>query len=236
MIIEKKNPIKLQRPAVLIDIELEPKPKPPLPHKNGFAICITGSPGSGKSSVLFSMIKSKDGYKKRFHKIISVIPQSSLNSLKANPLKNIPENQKFEDLTYDNLDDIISQVEESRTEDLLTLLPLDDVSAELQDSIILKKMMRLFLNRRHLKLSIICIAHSLTGKGALPYTVRKNLSHLIAFKPSSSLDILNNEFLHLPKDKFAELTSYVYQNPHDHLMIDLNNHKMYKNFNPIEIH
>ena len=93
--------------------------------------------------------------------------------------------------------------------------------------------MRLYLNRRHLKLSIISIAHSLTGKGTLPYTIRKNLSHLILFKPPSSLDILNNDFLNLPKDKFHELTQYVFRDPHDHLMIELNRNRLCKNFNAL---
>eukprot|EP01045_Picozoa_sp_COSAG04_P052521 COSAG04_NODE_22431_length_355_cov_0.605469_1_plen_98_part_00 len=96
-------------------------------------------------------------------------------------------------------------------------------------------MMRLHINRRNLKLSIISISHSLTGTGALPYTIRKNLSHLIMFKPSSSMDILNTDFLHLPKDKFQELTNYVYKGPHDHLMIELNRNKLYKNFNALTL-
>ena len=235
MIIEKKNPIKLQRPAVIIDIPLEPKPKPPLPDKNGFCISIVGPAGSGKTSVMLSMIKSKDGYRKRFHKIICVIPSSSLNSLKANPLEDLPDNQKFEELTEDNLDDIIGMIEENREEDLLTLLLMDDVSQSLQDPHLLKKMMRLYLNRRHLKLSIMSIGHSLTGKGALPYTIRKNCSHLILFKPSSSLDILNTDFLNMKKEKFKELMDYVYQDPHDHLMIELSMNKLYRNFNPLSI-
>lgn len=42
--IEKTIPnLKLTRPAVIIDTELEPKPKLPLPHKNGFAIAIVGA-------------------------------------------------------------------------------------------------------------------------------------------------------------------------------------------------
>ena len=180
-----------------------------------------------------SLVKSKDAYKKRFHKIISVIPESSLKSLKVNPLKDIPDGQKFESLTYSNLEDIIEMVESNREQDLLTLLLLDDVSAELQDLALLKLMMRIFLNRRHLKLSILSIAHSLTGKGALPYTIRKNLSHLILFKLSSGMDILNQDYLNLPKQSFKELMDYVYQKPHDHLMIDLSNNKLYKNFNPL---
>ena len=236
MIIEKQNSnLKLTRPALIIDIDLEPKPKAPLPFKNGFAIAIVGAPGSGKSSVMFSLIKSKDAYRKRFHKVIAVIPSSSLDSLKSNPLKDLPEDQQFEDLSFENLEEIVDMVEANREQDMLTLLLLDDVSAELQDPIILKKMMRLFLNRRHLKLSIISIAHSLTGKGALPYTIRKNLSHLILFKPSSSLDVLNSDFLHMPKDKFKELTDYVYKDAHDHLMIELNRNRLYKNFNALTL-
>ena len=91
MIIEKPNPnLKLQRPSVIIDTVLDPKPKPPLPTKNGFCISIVGPAGSGKTSVMLSMVKSKDGYRKRFHKIIAVIPSSSLNSLKSNPLDDLP--------------------------------------------------------------------------------------------------------------------------------------------------
>ena len=235
MIIEKPSNLKLTRPAVIIDIPLEPTPKLPLAQKSGFCYAIVGRAGSGKTSTLLAMVKSADAYKKRFHKIITVIPDSSLNSLKSNPLKDLPDNQKFDELTYSNLEEIIEQVESNREEDFLTLLLLDDVSAELQDPGLLKLMMRLYLNRRHLKLSIMSIAHSLTGKGALPYTIRKNCSHLILFKPSSGMNVLNDEYLHLPKDRFRELTNFVYQKPHDHLMIDLSNNKMYKNFNSLSI-
>ena len=41
-------------------------------------------------------------------------PRSSLNSLKVNPLKDLPDNQKFDSLTYETLEDIIEQVEENR--------------------------------------------------------------------------------------------------------------------------
>jgi GTPase SAR1 family protein len=115
MIIEKPNPnLKLQRPSVIIDTVLDPKPKQPLPAKNGFCVSIVGPAGSGKTSVMLSMVKSKDGYRKRFHKIIAVIPSSSLSSLKSNPLDDLPDGQRFEELTYETLEDIIDMVEENR--------------------------------------------------------------------------------------------------------------------------
>ena len=57
------------------------------------------------------MVKSKDGYRKRFHKIIAVIPSSSLASLAANPLDDLLDGQRFEELTYETLADIIEMVE-----------------------------------------------------------------------------------------------------------------------------
>ena len=39
----------------------------------------------------------------------------------------------------------------------------------------------------------------------------------------------------MPKDKFKELTDYVYKDPHDHLMIELNRNKLYKNFNALTL-
>ena len=233
MILEKKNNLKLTRPRVIIDTDLSPKPKHPLPKSNGFCINIVGPAGTGKTSVMLSMVKSRDGYKKRFHNIITVIPASSLDSLAVNPFDKLDASQKFDELDFENLEEIIEQVEDSRAADELTLLLLDDCSAELQDPILLKKMMRLYLNRRHLKLSIISISHSLTGKGALPYTIRKNCSHLLLFKPSSALDALNVEYLNLPRKQFRQLTDYVFQKKHDHLFIELHNNTMYKIFNTI---
>ena len=48
------------------------------------------------------------------------------------------------------------------------------------------------------------------------------------------MEVLNQEFLHLPKDKFRELTDYVFNEPHNHLMIKMGVVKLYKNFNDIE--
>ena len=38
-----------------------------IPHRNGFIYCMAGSRGSGKSSLLLSMMKLSKFYRKRFH-------------------------------------------------------------------------------------------------------------------------------------------------------------------------
>ena len=145
-IIERKqNNIELVIPRVLCDKPLSPRVKPPLPSCSGFCISIVGSAGSGKTSLMVSLMKSKDGYRKRFDNIITVIPSSSLDSLKSNPFELLDDSQKFETLDLETISEIIDMVEAYKEEDDLTLLILDDVSASLQDVIILKQMMRLFL-------------------------------------------------------------------------------------------
>ena len=137
MIIEKPNTnLKLHRPQVIIDTKLEPAVKSPLPQKSGFCISLVGSSGCGKTSLMMRLLKSKDAYRKRFHRIIAVIPSRSLNSLKSNPLDDLPDNQKFEDLTYETLDQIIDMIEENREEELLTLLLLSTVLTPLLSAIL----------------------------------------------------------------------------------------------------
>lgn len=229
----RRNEIELTIPRVLCDKPLSPRVKPPLPSCSGFCISVVGSAGSGKTSLMVSLMKSKDAYRKRFDNIITVIPSSSLASLKSNPFDALDDSQKFETLDRATIVEIIEMVEGYRDEDELTLLILDDVSASLQDMGILKQMMRLFLNRRHLNLSIISISHSLSGHGSLPFTVRKNISHLALFKPSSNIDTLNSEFLNLPKRKFRELIDYVYDKRHNFLLLETSTGALFKNFNAI---
>ena len=234
-IIEKDNKIKLSMPRITADSPLSPRVKYPLPTNSGFGMNIIGPAGSGKTSLMVSLIKNKEIFKKRFHNIIVVMPKSSLSSLKANPFKSLSDDNKFDDLADDNLDKIIEKIEANRADDELTLLILDDVSNELQDQRILKSLMRLFLNRRHLYLSIICISHSLTGKAALPYSIRKNCSHLLLFKPSCALETLNHEYLHKPGNQFRELCEYVFDKPHNHLLIHCNTNQLFKNFNTLTL-
>ena len=85
MVLEKADKLEVTLPIVLVDIKLSPRVRHPLPSTSGFALGIVGSAGSGNTSTLISLIKLRDVYRKRFHSIITVIPESSLNSLHSNP-------------------------------------------------------------------------------------------------------------------------------------------------------
>ena len=73
----------------------------------------------------------------------------------------------------------------------------------------------------------------MTGKGALQSAIRKNLSHMILFRMSSNMDVLNTDILNMEKKKFNELIRFVYDKPHQFLLIKLNTLEMYKNYDTI---
>lgn len=112
------------------------------------------------------------------------------------------------------------------------LLILDDVTAQLKEKENQKLLIELSTNRRHLKLSIILISQYLR---AIPRCVRSQTTNLVYFKPANELDnnIVRDEYINLPKDKFNDLMRFVFQNQHDFLFIDKNNESYFKNLNRI---
>ncbi len=48
-----------------------------IPNRNGFIYALIGSPGSGKSSLLLSLFKSKNYYKNKFNQIYLITTESS---------------------------------------------------------------------------------------------------------------------------------------------------------------
>ena len=157
--VEEPN-YKIKPPKMSCDYQLSQKYpiKDPFPNKS-FSMIIAGSPGSGKTSFLMSMLNNKGEnriYRKVFKHIIVVSP--SLNSLPDGLLNGIPPEQLFEELDDDVLDMITENNEdykENPEKNYSQLLILDDIASWLK----LKKngvfLNKIFFNRRHLRLSII---------------------------------------------------------------------------------
>ena len=71
----------------VMDINI-PNINPNIPSRNGFIYCLTGSGGSGKSSLLLSMFKSTKFYRKKFDNIYLFTPRTSFLSVHDHPFKN----------------------------------------------------------------------------------------------------------------------------------------------------
>lgn len=231
------EPVKFNVDGSLGDHIMEPFPN----HSFFWLIC--GKAGSGKTSLLINTLKNKGAnrvYNRVYDKITLVMPKNSRASIKDNPLDDLPSDQVFEEFD----ENVIEKVKENREEfdkiDMKKkrgrnqLLILDDITASLKNNDVMKMLIELATNRRHLKLSIILLVQFLR---AVPRPVRFQVTNVVFFKPSNNLDskIIEEEYVNMKPDEFKALTKFVFQDSHDFLFIDKNNEKLYKNLNKINI-
>ena len=79
-----------------------------IPRRNGSIVVFTGSGGSGKTSTLLNMFKSKNQYRGKFDNIYYFCPMASFLSIPNHPFKKL-ENL-YHELTVENLENIYNQL------------------------------------------------------------------------------------------------------------------------------
>ena len=211
-------------------------PKEPLPKKS-FAMYIVGSPGSGKTNLLLSLMLSHPTKKRKnipkyywkYFDHIEVI-SGSLQTLPDRFLNKLPDEQLHNKYSDELLEEIIEDMRAGENSN--NLLILDDSIKDLKRSTILAK---IFLNRRH-----CCHNSEKDGNGGLsimttsqkynllPLEVRLNQSHYIIFKSSNrqEVDAVRNELMtDLSKEEQEELLEMCWSKPYSFLMIDVNKPK-----------
>ena len=219
---EEEANYKIKPPKMNCDFPLSKKPIfSPFPNKS-FSLLICGTPGSGKTSFLMSMLNQKGKnriYRRVFRHIMVVSP--SLNSLPDNLLEGIPPEQLFDDFS-DDINKMINANNESYLEKpekkYSQLLILDDVASFLKLKKNIVFLNKIFFNRRHKRLSIILTTQYIYQ---VPKSVRANVSDLVLFLPTTSeLETVRREFIPMKKDKFIDFIKFVYREPHDTLYIN----------------
>ena len=73
---------------------------------------ILGTPGSGKTNLIYSFLKSKHLLNKCYDKIFLFQPAESRVSMKDKLFDQLPEDQKFEELTLENLEEVDNNLDE----------------------------------------------------------------------------------------------------------------------------
>jgi hypothetical protein len=93
---------------------------------------------------------------------------------------------------------------------------------------------QIIYNRRHLKVHIIMLMQSFLS---CPKEIRKLLNNVFLFEPSKvEFENLFDELFERDKDLAMEIMRYAYQEPHDYLMLNIDNQRMFKKFDEIIIH
>jgi hypothetical protein len=216
-VVTQKSDILYKAPVFLCDHELHKRVTPPLPNSHHF-MCITGPAGSGKTSMAIGMLTSKQCYKKVFHEIHVVMPSHSRASLKDDIFKGHP--RCYEELDLTSLAAIQKATAAASKNGKISLVLLDDVGAALKDKHIQRIFKELVWNRRHHKTSIWVLAQSYNS---LPMPIRKSISHLCMFKPVNrkEADLVFSELAYKKKDDLDDLLWYVYDKPHNWLLLDV---------------
>ncbi len=238
MISINKNPeIKLDIPSFLCDgnavgEHLNDHPLTSFLNCYGF-LCVIGRPASGCTIAMMTQ-KNPKIYKKTHHHVLIMMPQNSINSLKNNPFKQLPEENFYEELNDASISSIYDKVNEWSAKDEKTLLFIDDMTADLKKSKpVIDTMKRMIFNRRHLKMNLIITAQSYVN---IPLDIRKNITNLILFKPpKKEMEIIFEELIENKKDLFVDIMKMTYGEKHNFLFVNVPTQRMFKNWDELVI-
>lgn len=249
---DKLKPIKEKQDIFIPDIINKN-----ISRRNGMVYCLTGSGGSGKTSLLLNMFKSKNFYRNKFHNIYYICPSASFTSVKNHPFSK--HNKVYHELTVQLLDEIynelIAKKEEATKEDEkrekvyiddeeqqseeekeieYSTIIIDDMASSLKDNDISIQLNKMIIKARHLCCSFI---FTLQSYYYFPKILRKQITYITIFKPKNieEWNSIAKELFNMNKDDALTVFNYCFNEPYNHIDIDLVNNIFYKNFNLLQL-
>lgn len=232
--VTRKADLSLDLPDFTCDKCIHKQIKPPLPGRQGaFFLVYCGIPGSGKTSLMISLLTSKDAYKKAFDNVFVIMPSNSAGSLKKNIFEK--HDKFYDDLDYSTLSGILEKSKEAAADKKNSLLIMDDVAASLKDTEIQGLLKQIVFNRRHYRLTVWLCVQSYTS---IPLPIRKTITHFIGFRPRNKKEYasLFEELIQLPKELSEALQRYIYADgPHSFMYLDVDRSTFHKGFDEISI-
>jgi Poxvirus A32 protein len=226
---------KLEIPVMRCDTRLSPKldmyelTKMLNKHSTNLVI---GKPGQGKSSLIYGLFKSKKLLYQCYNHIYVFQPQQSMDSVKDPIFSALPENQIFNELSYENLENVLDMIKNS-DDDESSCIIFDDMGAYLKQKETLALLKEMMMNKRHLHLSIFFLVQTYYS---CPKELRKLFNNLFIYKVNQSemLSIVE-ETVELDKKYIAKLLKIVYDKPHTFLFLNVESQRMFRNFDEILI-
>lgn len=233
--IQKNRKPKLKACEMICDKELNPKlnkyelTKFLNSHTTNLLI---GKPRSGKTSLLYSLFQTSKCLKKCFHNIYLFQPSHSRGSMKDKLFDKLPDDQKFEELDYEGLAEVMDRIKVSDP-DHNNCIIFDDCTAALKDYDVQKLLKELVFNRRHLRTSIYFLCQTYIS---VPKDLRKLFSNLFIFRTNKvEMKLIFEEQIE-DKDKInliSEITKLVFDKPYQFLFINTDTQRFFKNFDEL---
>jgi hypothetical protein len=194
----------------------------PLPNQLNFFMLISGKPQSGKTSLILNLIcKNNKVYNKKFDRIYVFSP--SLITLKDDPFEDLPDNQKFSELTPQDLEQVLKDIQNSGEK---ILFIMDDVVNDMKKNGVLAILNKMLMNRRHLAGSGGSCSFIITSQiyNKVPISLRKTATQVILYstKNKKEIDTIFDELILIPKDDYYEILKYCFDKKHNFIYIDIN--------------
>jgi len=192
---------------------------------------IIGLPSQGKSSLVWSWFKSPRVLKKCFTKIFYIAPANSIASMEDNIFSKLPDNQIFNELNGDVLDEIIDYCKNSETDEKICII-IDDMASSLKDYQVQKALKHIAMNKRHYHI-FQTIIMSQTWK-SVPMEVRRLYDNIFLFKVGAD-DLKNifDESLQSVKHLAMEIQKLVFDKKYNYLYISLSDNRLFKGFDEL---
>ena len=209
-----------------------------VPRYNGGLWVVSGSGGSGKSSMLLSFFRTRKLYRNKFDHIFYVCPMSSMLSVVNHPF--VSHDKVYHELTPELLTEIYTRLSEIKEdnekegEQEYSCLFIDDYADKLKDNHIQRALNRILIKARHLKVLIIICVQAFKY---FPLQLRRQITNVSIFKPKNvdEWETVAREMLMIKKDYWTDLHNYIFDEPYTHLDIDTKTGELYKNFNLLSI-
>jgi hypothetical protein len=225
---KKINPIKEK-----MDIYIPGIPEG-LSRRNGMIYVLCGSGGSGKTSLLLNLFKNKQLYRNKFHTIFYICPSASFCSVEKHPFEN--HTRVYHELNVPLLDMIYNYLVEIKEsgETEYACVVIDDMADSLKENDIQHQLNKMLIKARHLQCGFI---FTLQGYLYFPKMLRKQITYITLFKTNNAEEwaIIAKELLFMNKDDSLYLSTFVFDEPYNHLDIDTRLNICYKNFEILNI-
>jgi len=228
--IAKQKPIKEKMNIYLDDIPEG------ISRKNGMIYCITGSGGSGKSSLFLSQFRKNGAYHRKFDHLYYFCPMVSFESVQNHPFKK--HDKVYHEFNAEALEELYDELkkrkEETEDDQEYSMVIIDDFASSLKDKDILKILNQMFLKARHLNCSFVLLVQVWNY---IPLILRKQVTYATIFKPRSGeeFESIRKELLQMKQEDAEKVFDYCFNEPYQHLDIDAFEGKLYKNFNLLKI-
>jgi len=194
---------------------------------------LLGKPRSGKSSLMWSMLKSKKMLNKVYNNVYLFQPSHSRESIKNNIFKKHDKEKMFDELTFEDLYDVTQRIKATDPRENNVII-FDDMSSYLKNKDTLQLFKELIFNRRHLRTSIFFLNQTFMS---VPKELRRLFSNIFLFKVGQNE--LSNVFAELVEDDNVRrlqsvIAKKVFDKPYQYLFINTDNQDFFKGFDRIK--